>query len=79
MTPVEFNKKWEKYLEPRFYGLDIYNEKVIEYLDSEFEKEIKVNPDFQYSQIKLKFDNAIVYANTTKNFEWERMIDKILN
>lgn len=79
MTCKEFNEKWNEYLEERFYGLEIDNENVINYLDKEFEKEVTINPSFTYSQIKLKFDTSRVYANSDKTFEWERNINKIIN
>lgn len=79
MTCKEFNKKWNDYLEERFYGLEIDDENVINYLDKEFEKEVVNNPSFTYSQIKLKFGTSRVYANSNKTFEWERNIDKIIS
>jgi len=78
MTLTEFNEKWKEYLEDGFYGLTIHDEDVIKYIDNEFEKEIKVNPSFIYSQIKLKFGTSRVYANSDKIFEWENEINKIL-
>ena len=81
MNTNEFNEKYAEYLEPRFYGLAISDERVVEYLDQEFEKEIAINPDFLYAQIKLKFGMACVYADTfipEKTFEWERKINEIL-
>lgn len=78
MTKAEFNTKWKDYLEERFYGLAIDHEAVIDYLDSEFEKESKLNPDFSYSQIKLKFGRAVVYATTDKAIQWEDEIDRIM-
>ena len=79
MTVDEFNDKWKDYLEPRFYGLAIADERVIKYLDEEFQKEIEVNPQFTYSQIKLKFGLSRVYAESEKATEWEDEIDNILN
>lgn len=78
MTIDEFNKKYKKYIEDGFYGLEIYNQKVIDFLDKEFEKEIKAKPDFQFAQIKLKFGEARVYTNSDKDQYWEDMVDKIL-
>jgi len=78
-TTVEgFNDKWSDYLEDRHYGLAFDDEEVIKYLDSEFEKEILVNPDFSYSQIKLKFGMSRVYAYSDKTNVWEEEIDKML-
>ncbi len=78
MTSDEFNEKWFKYLEPRFYGMAIEHEQVIEYMDTEFEKEIKINPVFDYAQIKVKFGTSRVYATSSNTSKWENEIDKIL-
>lgn len=60
MNNEEFNEKYKDYCEPGHYGLEIKNEKVIEYLDELFSILIK-NPHFSFSQIKLKFGYARVY------------------
>jgi hypothetical protein len=75
-----FNEKYKDYLEPRFHGLEIGDPDVIYYLDQEFEKEIKQNPTFQYSQIKLKFGRTVIYCNKGLDAvgEWEEKIDEIL-
>jgi len=78
MEAQEFNEKWYVHLERGFYGMAINDEHVINYLDDEFEKEIAVNPDFEYSQIKTKFGFARVYSTSTKNSEWEERINEIL-
>ena len=77
MTTEEFNKKYSAYLEERFDGLDIYHPEVVEYLDKEFEREIERNPEFQYSQIKMKFGFPRVYSTSDKSSEWEAEIDRI--
>lgn len=79
MTSDEFNKKWHKYLEDRFYGMDIEQQDVIEYMDGEFEKEVKVNPSFAYAQIKLKFGTSRVYADSDKAAMWENKINQLVN
>ena len=79
MTTEEFNKKYSAYLEERFYGLDISHPEVVEYLDKEFEKEIEKNPEFQYSQIKMKFGSSRVYSTSDKSSEWETEIDRIFS
>ena len=79
MTTEEFNKKYSAYLEERFYGLDIDHPEVIEYLDNEFEKEIEKNPEFQFSQIKMKFGSSRVYTNSDKSSEWESEIVRIFS
>ena len=78
MTTQEFNEKYKNYLEDRFYGLEISDQEVIDYLDKEFEEEIKENPKFEYAQIKTKFGWSRVYTNSQKNSKWETEIDKIL-
>lgn len=60
-TSDEFNEKYSKYLEERFLGLQLNNVEVIEYLDKEFKKLIKI-PDFKYSQIKSKFNWFCFYC-----------------
>ena len=79
MTAEEFNKKYSAYLEERFYGLDIDHPEVIEYLDKEFEKEVEKNPEFQFSQIKMKFGSSRVYTNSDKSSEWESEIVRIFS
>ena len=78
MTSSEFNEKWKGHLEPLFYGLAINDPQVAEYLDKEFTEEVKTDPQFQYSQIKLKFGYARVYTTSTKTFQWEEEINRIL-
>ena len=81
MTVDEFNDKYEKYLQKGHYGLDINNEKVIEYLDNKFQEFIKI-PNFTYAQIKLKWNYARFYADGISSEvckEVEQDIIKILN
>jgi hypothetical protein len=79
MTAEEFNKKYSAYLEERHYGLDIDHPEVVDYLDKEFEKEIGKNPEFQFSQIKMKFGSSRVYTTSDKISEWETEIDRIFS
>ena len=79
MTAEEFNKKYSAYLEERFYGLDIDHPEVVDYLDKEFDKEIVKNPEFQFSQIKMKFGSSRVYTTSDKSSEWETEIDRIFS
>jgi hypothetical protein len=79
MTAEEFNKKYSAYLEERHYGLDIDHPEVVDYLDKEFEKEIEKNPEFQFSQIKMKFGSSRVYTTSDKISEWETEIDRIFS
>lgn len=78
MTIEEFDEKWKDYVEPGFYGLAINDPDVIAYLDKEFTEEIKTNPTFTFSQIKVKFGKARVYTKSEKNYEWEEYIDEII-
>lgn len=77
-TSKEFNNKYKKYLEDRFYGLAIDNPKIVKYLDNEFKKEIELNPNFSYQQIKTKFNFICVYANSDKCREWQLKIKELL-
>ena len=80
MNCHDFNERFAAYLEPGFYGCEIDDPEILDYLATEFDKEIAVNPDFQYAQIKLKFGTSRVYTNSDKSIEdeWERHIDAIL-
>jgi len=60
MSPQEFNKKYERFLEKDQYGLVLTNRTAIEYLDKIFQEFIKI-PGFSYSQIKYKFGNFCFY------------------
>lgn len=79
MTTTEFNEKYKNHLGERHYGMSIHNEDVINYLDGEFEKEIIENPEFEFYQIKTKFNFPCVYSTSNKNKEWEEKIKKILD
>lgn len=79
MTCDEFNEKWNKYLEDGFYGMAIEHPQVIEYLDKEFEKEVKINTSFNYAQIKVKFGSSRVYANSDKTSVWEDEVNRLVN
>lgn len=78
MTVKEFNEKWNDHIEEGHYGLAIDYLPIIEYLDKEFEDEVKVNPDFKFSQVKIKFNFSRVYTNSDKSTIWEQEIDKLL-
>lgn len=80
MTAEEFNEKYKDYLEEGHYGLDIHNEEVINYLDKEFKKLIKI-PKFSYSQIKIKYGVSRVYVEPWDKIDsakLEKDIDNIL-
>lgn len=80
MNIVEFNEKWKSHLEKGHYGLDIENENVINYLDKKFKLLLKDFPNFEYSQIKLKFGQARVYMEPFEinTREMEQEINNIL-
>jgi hypothetical protein len=75
LTKAEFNDKWKPYIQEGFEGSETDNEYVNIYLDSEFTKEIAVNPNFKFSQIKWKFGSIRIYADSNKTSEWEKNID----
>lgn len=81
MTKTEFNNKWFYRLEPTFYGLDISNKEVVDYLNKKFEELEKLYPNFTYSQIKVKYDMVRVYIQyvpTSIIIEIEEKINEIL-
>lgn len=78
MTSDQFNKKWCKYLEKGCEGIEIEDLKVIQYLDKEFTREVKTNPNFKYSQIKMKFGTSRVYTNSDKSLIWEDEINELM-
>jgi hypothetical protein len=63
MTKEQFNKKYAKYLEERFYGLDIDIPELTDYLDTMFENHYTKIDGFQFSQIKSKFGFIRIYCN----------------
>ena len=75
MTNIEFNIKHINYLKNGTSGMDITHNKIIKYLDKEFTKEIKINPSFMFSQIKIKLGTTRIYTNSNKNRDWEEVID----
>ena len=79
MTISEFNNKFEPFKEKDHYGLDIDIPSVIDYLNVEFEKLIKI-PNFSYSQIKLKFNMSRFYCepDSINSSEIERNINKLV-
>lgn len=80
MTIEEFDNKWKNHLEPGHYGLDITHPDVINYLDQKFTEFQTTHPNFQYSQIKLKYGQARVYMEPydIDTREIEQEINKIL-
>lgn len=80
MTTENFNRKYAKYLPKGWYGMAINDQEVIAYMDEEFEKYVKRHPNFEFHQIKLKFNYPRVYTNAPHevNSNWERGIRTIL-
>ena len=76
MTTKQFNQKYNDYLEEGHYGLDIYNEPFIEWLDEKFQEYIK-HPNFKYSQIKTKFGMGRFYAEGLSNEQISEVERKI--
>jgi len=80
MGIIEFNNKYNDWLEENHYGLNISDPGVIEYLDRKFQQFIK-RPDFKFSQIKLKFNMARFYAKGLERFELDDVefnIDRLM-
>jgi hypothetical protein len=81
MSIEEFNLKYKKYLKKGFKGLEINNQDVINYLDDKFKVFIK-NPEFEYSQIKVKFGKVGFYCkgvSPEETFIVESYINNLLN
>lgn len=81
MTSREFNIKYKDYLETGHYGLAIEHEGVIRFLDNIFTDLIQI-PDFQYSQIKMKFGMSRFYADgltSSMCYLIESRINQIIN
>jgi hypothetical protein len=62
MTNREFNEKYKDYLEDRYSGCCLIQEKQLEYLDNSFKQFILI-PNFKYKQIKAKFDFYCFYCS----------------
>lgn len=77
MTIHKFNEKWINHLKEGYYGLSIDHPEVISYLDNEFTKEVIINPSFFYKQIKMKFNNCVIYANSNNTIKWQNYINTI--
>lgn len=75
----EFNRKYKDFLEEGHYGLDLYKQEAIDYLDKEFQEFIKI-PGFKYSQIKSKFNFFCFYnkgLSVEKTTEVEQKLKEI--
>jgi hypothetical protein len=62
MNAEQFNQKYFEFLEEGHYGLDIDVPDIVEYLDRIFQELTRI-PKFEYSQIKIKFDEGRFYNN----------------
>jgi hypothetical protein len=67
MTIEEFNEKYKAYLGKRWYGLDIDDAEVINFLDNLFEHYLIKIEGFEYHQIKVKFGDVRFYSNLASN------------
>jgi hypothetical protein len=67
MTQQEFNEKYKQYIPEGWYGLSFDIPEVTEYLDNVMQDLITI-PGFELKQIKLKFNMARFYFNTS----WEQ-------
>lgn len=76
MTAEQFNLKYNQYLEPRHYGLDVHDPEFIDWLDNKFQEFIK-QPDFTYSQIKQKFGYGRFYCEGLTTDQIKEVEDKI--
>jgi len=71
-----FNSEWSNNCGGE--GMQINNEGVLNYLDTEFRKERETNKDFMYSEVKMKFGRALIVTNSSKSDEWENVINSIM-
>lgn len=63
MTHKEFNDKWRNHIKDNFYGLEFDIPRITILLDKLFEEIIILKPDFEFSQIKVKFNMVRFYSN----------------
>ena len=78
MTSTEFNTKYKQYLEEGYYGLAINDEEFINWLDGKFQEFIK-NPNFSYTQLKIKFGMGRFYCEGLSIEEIKEVENKITN
>jgi hypothetical protein len=71
-----FNSEWSNYCEGE--GMQINNEGVLNYLDTEFKKEAETNKDFKFNEVRMKLGRALVISNSVKSNEWENVINSIM-
>ena len=63
MNKKQFNEKYKEFLTEGFYGLDIQDQEVIDYLDDIFGNVLVYLPNFKYQQIKEKWGYVRFYAD----------------
>lgn len=61
MEYFQFNEKYKDYLEKGFDGLEFNHPEFNAWLDEKFQEFIK-QPDFKFSQIKVKFGQGRFYC-----------------
>jgi len=71
-----FNSEWSNYCEGE--GMQINNEGVLNYLDTEFKKEVETNKKFKFSEVRMKLGRALIASNSAKSNEWENVINSIM-
>lgn len=76
MKTQEFNQKYIDYLEQGHYGLDLYDQDFVDWLDLRFQDFIK-QPGFTYSQIKEKFGHGRFYCTGLTIEQIREVEDKI--
>lgn len=77
MTATEFNNKYKDYLEKGHYGADGFDDpEFLKWLDVKFQEFIK-QPNFSYSQIKVKFNMGRFYAEGLTKEQVNEVEDKI--
>ena len=67
MTSEEFNEKYKQYIPEGWYGLGFNISDVTDYLDNVMEELILI-PGFELHQIKLKFNTARFYFETSSSY-----------
>jgi len=74
---ADFNLKFSNIIKGS--GIQIDNQEILDYLENEFDIEIKDNPDFFIWDIKLKLGTVRIVTNSDKQTEWESNANHILN
>jgi hypothetical protein len=76
MTLLEFNEKYNEYIDEGFDGLEFDIPEVTDMLDRVFEDLIKI-PGFSFAQIKIKYGQARFYSSL--NHTLSRLIESEIN